>query len=91
MTHNDIVNIKIRNTPAALRILTSLLAVLAGLAVPGANRTARGPEPLEQLLERFPNADTDKDGKLTPEEARAYLRKARSATEGIGAAKPPEG
>jgi acetyl esterase/lipase len=36
-------------------------------------------ERLKQLLKRFPEADTDKDGKLTAEEARSYLRKMRSA------------
>src|SRR5438270_13898216 len=36
-------------------------------------------ERLQQLLQRYPEADTDKDGKLTAEEARSYLRKMRSA------------
>src|SRR4051794_31200793 len=54
-------------------------------------------ERLQQLLKRFPEADTDKDGKLTAEEARSYLRKMRSAKAADTkptpptAAKPPAG
>ena len=52
-------------------------------------------ERLQQLLKRFPEADTDRDGKLTAEEARSYLRKMRSAKTADAkptapaAAKPP--
>ena len=52
---------------------------------------------LQQILKRFPEADTDKDGKLTADEARSYLRKMRSAKVADAkptppaAAKPPAG
>ncbi len=37
---------------------------------------------LQQILKRVPDADTDKDGKLTAEEARSYMRKIRSEKSG---------
>lgn len=67
----------------------------AGLVA--ADQAARGPEQLARILERFPEADTDKDGKLTAEEARAYLRKtkagksAESPVVADAASKPIEG
>lgn len=33
---------------------------------------------LQQILKRFPEADADKDGKLSAEEARSYMKKVRS-------------
>ena len=54
-------------------------------------------ERLQQLLKRFPEADTDKDGKLTSDEARSYLGKMRAAKSADAkstppaAAKPPAG
>lgn len=36
---------------------------------------AQSPEQLEKLLQRFPDADANKDGKLTLDEARAYREK----------------
>ena len=75
-------NLQNKRRRLSLGVLAALLAVLAGSAGHAADRTTRGPEQLEQLLERFPEADTDKDGKLTPDEARAYLRKTRSAKPG---------
>ncbi len=89
-------NLQTKNAREALRFLTSFLAMFTGLAVFAADKTARGPEQLEQMLKRFPDADTDKDGKLTVEEARAYFRKTKSAKSGDApaspeaAAKPPE-
>lgn len=37
---------------------------------------------LQQMLKRFPDADTNQDGKLTAEEARGYMKKIRSAKSG---------
>jgi hypothetical protein len=37
------------------------------------------PEQLQQYLKRFPDADANKDGKLTFDEARAYLKKLRGS------------
>jgi acetyl esterase/lipase len=44
---------------------------------------------LQQLLQRYPDADTDKDGKLTAGEARAYLRKIRPAKKVASTADAP--
>jgi acetyl esterase len=46
-------------------------------------------ERLQQILKRFPDADTDKDGKLTADEARSYLRKIRSAKGADATPTPP--
>src|SRR6185369_6661960 len=46
-------------------------------------------ERLQQLLKRFPEADTDKDGKLTTEEARSFLGKMRAAKAADAKPKPP--
>ena len=43
------------------------------------------PEQLERLLKRFPEADANRDGKLTVEEALAQLRKARGGGKSKGA------
>lgn len=55
----------------------SRLFVLALLMVPGAQAevTSENNERLRQGLERYPAADTDKDGILTMAEAKAYLAK----------------
>jgi len=53
-----------------------LLAPLA--AIHAAERANPSPEQLERYLRRFPDADLDKDGKLTLEEARSYLRRRKS-------------
>ena len=44
-------------------------------------------EQLQQWLKRYPEADANKDGKLTPDEARAYLRKIRGGDETPGSPK----
>jgi acetyl esterase/lipase len=67
-----------------------MVALLAALA-PSALRAVPAdlpPEQLERLLKRYPEADTNKDGKLTVEEARAHLRKMR--VEGTKKAPPTE-
>jgi acetyl esterase/lipase len=48
----------------------------------------RREQQLEQLLKRYPEADADKDGKLTAQEARNYLSKTKSATSGEAPAAP---
>src|ERR1041385_6703371 len=89
-------NLQIKIVPAVLRLLISFLVLFTGLVVFAADKAVRSPEQLEPLLKRFPDADTDRDGKLTLEEARAYLRKMKSAKSGDGSAvpaaavKPPE-
>src|SRR5438128_1869309 len=69
-----------------------------GLHLPGScGQADLNVERLQQLLKRFPEADTDKDSKLTADEARSYLRKMRSAKTADTkptpptAAKPPAG
>src|SRR4029453_9709737 len=57
-------------------VMAVVLGCTCGQAVAQADLNV---ERLKQLLQRFPEADTDKDGKLTAEEARSHLRKMRSA------------
>jgi hypothetical protein len=47
------------------------------------------PDRLQQVLRRFPEADLNKDGNLTLDEARAYLRKRKSNTPGEASAPHP--
>src|SRR6188474_3133301 len=73
-------------------VMAVVLGCTCGEAVAQADLNV---ERLQQLLKRFPEADTDKDGKLTSEEARSYLRNMRSAkaagTKPPAAVKPPTG
>ena len=73
-------------------VMAVVLGCTCGEAVAQADLNV---ERLQQLHKCFPEADTDKDGKLTSEEARSYLRKMRSAkaagTKPPAAAKPPTG
>ncbi len=61
-----------------------LFALLFALATCGIVVEAAQPSPrqLQNWLKRFPAADANGDGKLTPEEARAYLSKVRGAQRG---------
>lgn len=62
-------------------LLLLAIAVLAGdsMAQPlAAEPTSRDDERLRRALERFPEADADRDGVLTLAEARAYLEKRRA-------------
>jgi len=60
-------------------LVSSLLvsALLAGLVVAQEPRLSQ-PEQLKQLLQRFPDADANRDGTLTVEEAQAYRAKMRA-------------
>jgi len=78
------------------RWFTWLLLMVAACGVAWAQDTPRGEKPkaeewLQQLLKRFPDADADKDGVLTREEARAYRQKieADRARKGAGKSKAP--
>ena len=57
-----------------LQSLPCVVAILfcAGLASSSPAQAADKQQKLESLLRRFPDADADKDGKLTIEEAKAY-------------------
>ena len=61
-----------------MKIIRSLIAIstFVGLicVAPAAQRDV-APDQLQQLLKRFPDADANKDGTLTLEEARAYRQK----------------
>jgi acetyl esterase len=61
-------------------ILASLfsLGMLATAAQAPAAQFDISPEQLEKYRQLYPDADTNKDGKLSLEEARAYLKKMRS-------------
>lgn len=58
-----------------MNIRAILLAVFFAAVPLFAQRAAPSPEVLQQLLKRFPEADANKDGTLTAEEARAYREK----------------
>lgn len=64
-----------------MRMVQFLAAAIGLVALVGA-ATAAEPDDqdsrLEKVLRRFPDADTNKDGKLSPEEAHAYTAKIRS-------------
>ena len=66
-------------------ILPAAVAILALLAAaPFANAQAQQPSEsrLAQILKRFPQADTDKDGKLTAEEFKAARKQFRQSRQG---------
>jgi acetyl esterase/lipase len=73
-----------------------VLPILAASAVFAAASREPNEGQLSAILNRFPEADANKDGKLTPEEARAYWRKvqsgnapdAQAATADAGPARP---
>lgn len=59
-----------------LAVTLSLVVVGLALAAPQSD------DQLARWLKRFPDADANKDGKLTAEEAQAYRRKLRGANDG---------
>ena len=63
-------------------LLFVILALLA--AAPFANAQAQQPskKQLAQILKRFPQADTDKDGKLTAKEFEAARKQFRQSGQG---------
>src|SRR6187401_1033943 len=63
------------NTSLRFALIVSLLFPAAVRL--GAQDAARGPgaEKLEKLLKQSPESDANKDGKLTVEEAKAFLKK----------------
>jgi hypothetical protein len=70
-------------------ILYCLLGLLAVQGLRAADQAPGNPERLEKMLQRFPKADTNKDGKLTMEEAREYLRQKKTAKPGGATAATP--
>jgi acetyl esterase/lipase len=58
----------------------SLLAILSGASLSAQDRFSD--EQMQKYLQRYPDADTDKDGKLSREEATTYLRKLRGGEGG---------
>ncbi len=73
------------------RLLVSSLFVAALLAGPafGQRPKVSQEEQLKQLLQRFPDADANRDGTLTREEAQAYRAKMRGKDGQQPARKPP--
>jgi acetyl esterase len=55
------------------------LVVILGLALPAPLAAADTDARLQELLKRFPEADTNRDGVLTVDEARAHAEKLRAA------------
>jgi hypothetical protein len=72
-------------------ILYCLLLLLPG-GLRAGGQAANDPERLEKMLQRFPKADANQDGKLTMEEAREYFRQRKTAKPATPApgSKPPE-
>ncbi len=71
---------KKRRTAASLLALVICISLLAGQAL--AQPTSENHERLRGWLERFPAADTDKDGILTIEEAKQFREKHRRGGQG---------
>lgn len=71
----------------------AVIALLAGcLASAAAAQTSQDDPRLREGLKRYPEADTDRDGVLTLEEARAFLAKrGMTAAEALRPAEPPRG
>jgi len=71
-------------------LLFAILALLA--AAPFANAQAQQPseKQLAQILKRFPEADTNKDGKLTKEEAQQFLKSRQRNRRPAAAAQPTQ-
>ena len=69
-----------------------LFAILAlALTAPFSNAQAQQPseEQLAQMLKRFPEADTDKDGKLIAEEFQQFRQSMQGNARPTAAAQPP--
>ena len=64
--------------PASFRLLV-LFAVMAVSSPGWAEEKPEVDERLQKLLKRFPDADKNRDGKLTREEALEYRRKRQKA------------
>ncbi|MCX7885743.1 MAG: alpha/beta hydrolase fold domain-containing protein [Verrucomicrobiae bacterium] len=71
---------------AAILLVTAALLGSAHLLAQRDSPDARS----QQILRRFPQADTNKDGRLDPEEMRAFVRSRRGGTE-PGSASAPSG
>ena len=71
-------------------LLFVILALLA--TAPFSNAQAQQPseEQLARILKRFPEADTDKDGKLTTEEAQQFLKSRQRNLRPAAAAQPTQ-
>ena len=63
----------------AASLVLSLFVGLASSAEPDAKN-----DRMQMVLRRYPEADADKDGKLSKEEARAFLAKMKSAKSAAG-------
>lgn len=63
---------------AAIAVAVCVIAFSQANAASAAAKRELTEEQLQQLLKRFPDADLNKDGKLTVDEAQAYLRKRKS-------------
>jgi len=71
-------------------LLFAILALLA--ATPFANAQTQQPseKQLEQILKRFPEADTNKDGKLNTEEIQQFLKSRQRNRRPAAAAQPTQ-
>jgi len=72
-------------------MLLILFATLTLSAVDVRAQREVTPEQLQQLLKRFPDADTDKDGVLSKDEARTYWQKMKGKGGGKAKAKAESG
>ncbi|MCP4786228.1 MAG: hypothetical protein GY903_20370 [Fuerstiella sp.] len=75
-----------------IRIMASLviLALLATASFSSAQAQQPSEEQLARILKRFPEADTDKDGKLSTEEIQQFAKSRQRKTRRAAAAEPTQ-
>ena len=71
-------------------LLFVILALLATAPILNAQAQQPSEEQLAKMLKRFPKADTDKDGKLTKEEAQQFLKSRQRNRRPAAAAQPTQ-
>jgi len=69
--------------------LFAILALALTASFSNAQDQQRSEEQLAQILKRFPEADTDKDGKLTTEEFQQFRQSMQGNARPAAAAQPP--
>ncbi len=68
----------------AMKVKITLFSLLLILAPAGVSQGQYSQQQLDRWLQRFPDADADRDGKLTLEEASRYRRKLQQGTKNTG-------
>lgn len=73
-----------------LWVIAALMGAIGSVCGQAPARTSENHEGLKKALERFPQADANRDGILTREEAEAFIKKRAEAKEGRQGAGRPE-